>query len=112
MKIGELDQRCDECSVIDYCGYSFCYCLCTDDRFTNMEESKFKEIADNAINIEEYESCKGCTRPDCGVYRYSKEDYADEPCDFEDESRDYYCEQVADFVHEQVLLEMEESKKN
>ena len=46
MKIGELDQHCGECPLIDYCAEPFEeLCLCTDSRLENVDTSTYKSIA-------------------------------------------------------------------
>lgn len=104
MKIKKLDQHCGDCGVSEYCGNSFGYCLCKDNRFGDMEENEYKKIAETATAIKPLDACEGCRRTDCGSYRYSEEDYENEDCEHEDEARDFACEQIADFV-ETVLRE-------
>jgi hypothetical protein len=98
MKIKELDQHCGDCSLIEYCGNSYGYSICCDERFEDMEESDYKRIAETATDIKPFKACKGCERPDCGVYRYSDDNFANEPCEHDEESRNYYCEQIANHV--------------
>ena len=105
-KIGELNQHCGNCGVVEYCGNPYGYCLCTDSRFTDVEEEKYAEIAVNKPWENPFAACMGCERPDCGQYSYGDTDYADESCENEDESRDYYCNQVADYVEEILLREL------
>jgi hypothetical protein len=102
MKIGDLDRHCGDCAVIGYCGNAWGYCLCRDSRFEDTDEEEYEETARDAPGIEPYEDCKGCTRPDCGPYRYDETDYADESCEHEDEARDFRCEQTADYVHKKL----------
>ena len=59
MKIKDLNQHCGECDLIEYCGNAFGYCLCYDERFADMEESEYKEIAEKAKNIKELKVCIG-----------------------------------------------------
>lgn len=98
MKIGNLNQHCGECSISEYCGNPFGFCLCTDDRFDSMEESEYIKIAETAPETKEFASCEGCKRPDCEAYRYSEYEYADKDCEYNDEAKDYYCEQIAGYV--------------
>lgn len=98
MKIGELEQHCGECDVVEYCGNPFCYCLCNDERFSDTEEEIYRKIAENAAGTKILDACMGCTRPDCKAYRYSEKDYADEDCEHDDESTDYKCLQIANYV--------------
>lgn len=97
MKIKELDQHCGECGIIEYCGNGFGFCICTDTRFGDMEESDYKRIAETAADIKSLDICDGCKRQDCGPYA-SPTDPADEDCEHADEARDYYCGQIAAFV--------------
>ncbi|EGO63549.1 hypothetical protein ALO_12606 [Acetonema longum DSM 6540] len=97
MKIGELDQHCANCSVGEFCGSPWGYCLCRDDRFVAVEDSEYWDIA-QAATAKPLDVCNGCNRPDCEPYRYSDVDYADESCEYSDEARDYRCEQIADYA--------------
>lgn len=97
MKIKELDQHCGECGIIEYCGNGFGFCICTDGRFEEMDESDYKKIAESAVNIKSLDVCDGCKRQECGTHT-SPEGSADEDCEHADEARDYYCEQIAAFV--------------
>jgi len=98
MKISNLGQHCGECGLISYCGNPSCYCLCADERFFEVDEYAYERIAENATDIKKLDVCAGCVRGDCEPYRYSETDYADEACEFNDEARDNYCKQVADYV--------------
>jgi hypothetical protein len=98
MKIKALDQHCGNCGVTEYCGNPFGFCLCHDLRFGDMEESEYAKIAENATGIKKLGVCEGCTRPDCEVYRYGDDNFADEACEHNDEAKDFYCEQIAAFV--------------
>ena len=104
MKIGELKQRCGSCSVIEYCGNPWFYCLCTDSRFRDIEESFFIEIA-NSVDVKAFEGCHECKRGDCEPYFYSKADFEDEECENYDEMRDYVCKQIADYVFSKIQTE-------
>lgn len=106
MRIGDLDQHCGNCEVIEFCGKPFCYCLCSDERFENNDEDVYAKIADKATELKALEECAGCMRGDCDVYRNSADDFADEPGEYFDESKDYFCMQIADHV-EIVLKSME-----
>ena len=90
--IGQLEQHCGDCKVIDYCGYGFGFCLCTDSRFTNVPVDIFAKYADKA-STKPYENCIDCKLQNC------------EECDFGNESRDYYCEQTADYVFAKIKEE-------
>jgi hypothetical protein len=102
MKIKQLDQRCGDCGVVEYCGNPFGFCLCDDEFFGEIEEKEYKKIADSATGIKPLDACVGCYRPDCGIYRYSATDFAGEDCEHNDDARDYYCEQIAGFVKSAV----------
>jgi len=90
MKIGELDQHCGNCTVEWFCGNTFGYLLCTDKRFSDMEQDAYRKLAEQAEDIPSFDTCYDCERFD---------HYNNEPaCDFTDEPCDFFCEQVADFV--------------
>ena len=107
MEIGTLNLHCGNCGVIEFCGNPFCYCLCSDMRFENIDEDVYAKIADKATGLRALEVCAGCVRGDCDVYRCSASDFADEPCEYFDESKDYFCKQIAGYV--QSVLENNES---
>lgn len=47
MKIGQLDQHCGNCKIIDYCAEPFSdLCLCTIAELAEMQESEYKKIAE------------------------------------------------------------------
>lgn len=98
MKIKELEQHCGNCSLTEYCGNTFGYSICCDERFEDMDESEYARIAETATDIKPFDACKDCERPDCGAYRHNDDDFADEPCEHGDDERDYYCEQIAAYV--------------
>lgn len=108
MKIKELDQHCGDCNLTEYCGNTCGYSICCDERFCDIEESEYAQIAETATDIKPFEACVNCDRPDCGVYRYSDNDFADETCEWDDESRDYYCEQIAAYVEKALGGERDE----
>jgi len=113
MKIEELDQHCGDCGVTEYCGTAYGYSICCDERFGDIEESEYKEIAEAATDIKEFNECSRCDRPDCGIYRYSDDNFADKGCEYVDEARDYYCEQIATYVekHQKGGNQDEKSRK-
>ena len=46
MKLKELDMRCGECKVIDFCGEPYSdICLCTNEAICDMEEDDYLETA-------------------------------------------------------------------
>lgn len=110
MKIKKLELHCGICDIIEYCGSE--YCLCSDGRFGDMEETEYIKIAETATGIKELDACRGCDRPDCGVYKYGDDDFADEDCEHSDEARDYYCEQIADCVSARLCAEKEGGNGN
>ena len=102
MKIRELSQHCGDCGITEYCGSPDGYSICCDERFGDMEESEYIKIAETATDIKKFDECVGCERPDCGTYWYSEDNFADEACEYDDEERDYCCEQVADYVEKAI----------
>lgn len=49
MKIGNLDMRCGECKLMDYCGEPFPdICICTQSRFENVEEDTFLKLIETS----------------------------------------------------------------
>lgn len=59
MKIGELDQHCGNCKIIDYCAEPFDeLCLCTDSRLNDVEEDKYIEIAEQSKKLTNMDICK------------------------------------------------------
>lgn len=59
MKIGELDQQCGNCKVLDYCAEPFDdLCLCTDSRLKDVEEEKYRELAVKSIKYSNYGICE------------------------------------------------------
>lgn len=90
MKIGSLNQHCGDCGVVEYCGNAYGFCLCYDERFSEMEEQQYIYFAKDA-KTEIYNLCKECSADsDCCN------------CDYDDEARDYYCVQIADYVAERI----------
>lgn len=57
MKICELRQHCGECKVIHLCAEPFSeLCLCTDSRFSNIEEEEYIKLAEKTkVNVNEDE---------------------------------------------------------
>lgn len=56
MKIGDLNQHCGNCDVIDYCAEPYSpLCLCADQRFCKCD-------TDTYIKISEEVTGKGITR--------------------------------------------------
>lgn len=86
MKIGELNQHCGKCEIIEFCGNSFGYCICNKKCFKNIDTDIYKKYAEKAVTTA-FAFCEKClSEDDCGK------------CEHEDEARDYYCEQVAEYV--------------
>lgn len=49
MKIGELDMKCGNCNVVDYCDEPYSnICICCDNRFEDVEEKKFIELVETS----------------------------------------------------------------
>jgi len=93
MRIGNLDQHCGECTLIEYCGKAYGYAICTDGcspvsegRFADMEEKEYLKIAETAP-YEKIDACKDCDAL-----------YGCELCEHDDERKDYEGRQVADYV--------------
>jgi len=91
MKISKLDQHCGNCSLIEYCGDPFYYCLCKDSRFEDMDEEEYKELAEKVdwSDFVPHEPCKGCGK-DC------------DECEEQYESNDARVRYVANKVAEMV----------
>ncbi|MFA9464069.1 MAG: hypothetical protein ACERKN_07220 [Velocimicrobium sp.] len=59
MKIGQLEQHCGNCSVIDYCAEPFDdLCLCTDSRLKEVEEETYIELAEQSHESENADICE------------------------------------------------------
>jgi len=49
MKIGELDMRCGNCTIIEWCGDPYSdICICEEYRFEDVEESNFFKLAETS----------------------------------------------------------------
>ena len=96
MIIGNLNQHCGECNVMEYCGDSFDYCLCEDSRFEDMAEEKYKELAEKIdwSDFKEHPPCVGCNH-DC------------DECDEESEEKDMRVRFIADKVAELLKRQLE-----
>lgn len=47
MKIGQLDQHCGNCSIVEYCAEPFdALCLCEKEDLENIEESEYIKMAE------------------------------------------------------------------
>lgn len=95
MIIKNLNCHCGICSLIEYCGDSFGFCICKDSRFSELEEIKYLRISENA-NPNEYAPCEECKNLNGCL-----------DCEHCEESRDFYCNQIANYVEK----EMEGEKK-
>ena len=91
MKIGTLEQHCGNCILTEFCGNAFCFCLCNNEKFKDVDAKTYKEIAEKAETIH-YPECIGCDEDVCDGC----------PCD--DEARDFFCEQVAEKVEKELQL--------
>ena len=96
VKISDLDQHCGECAVIDYCG-GYEYFPCLDERFADMDIARYKEIADSAPAMEEYEHCVGCMTLDCDNVANTGES-----CEHDDLQKDWIGERTADFIYTEL----------
>ena len=97
MKIGKLKQHCGNCGVIEFCGDPFYYCLCNDERFKDITEEKYKELAEkiNWQGFKTHPPCVECNRNCDG-------------CDEETEERDIRVQFIADKVAAQILQGLKE----
>lgn len=51
MKIGELDQHCGNCSIIEFCGEPFDeVCLCCNSTLEDLTEEEYLSRVDKVIN--------------------------------------------------------------
>lgn len=65
MKIGNLDQHCGNCSVVEYCAEPFdSLCLCTREDLADVEESMYKFVAEKiqSANKRKVSNQKMCDR--------------------------------------------------
>lgn len=65
MKIGELEQHCGNCSVVEYCAEPFdSRCLCTREELKEVEESTYKFVAEKiqSVNKRKISNRKMCDR--------------------------------------------------
>ena len=90
MEIGKLNQHCGNCTLIEYCGDPFYYCLCADERFADITEEKYKELAENIdwSDYKEYPECAEC----------DSKDNCDGLCENESEQQDNLVRFIADKV--------------
>jgi hypothetical protein len=95
MLIGELDMRCGECGVIDFCSSADNYAVCTDSRFQYVDEALYAEIADKAF-VKTYEPCRGCKK-------YNDCQGAAEDCENAEASCNDRDEQIAVHVERELL---------
>ncbi len=74
-KIGKLEQHCGDCGVIEYCGESYYYTLCTDDRFKDVDEERYKELAEKIdwSDFQKHLPCQNCEK-DCDECEERAED--------------------------------------
>jgi hypothetical protein len=98
MKIKELEQHCENCILSEYCADSFSYCICDDDRFSDMDVSEFKAFAETDTDTKALAVCEGCERPYRGFYIYGGEDCQHEDCEHRDDAQKYFREQIAEIV--------------
>ena len=65
MKIGELDQHCGNCSIVDYCAEPFdSLCLCTREELADVDEDMYKFVAEKiqSTNKRKISNQKMCDR--------------------------------------------------
>lgn len=84
MRIGALNMHCGECDIIDFCGNSFGYCVCNQERFQDVDTEEYRKHAEQAETT-------------CFSF-YSGYEKECDVCENEEEARDYYCEQIAEYV--------------
>lgn len=59
MKIGQLNERCGNCKVVDYCAEPFDeLCLCTYSRLAEVEEERYIELAEQSHESENADICE------------------------------------------------------
>ncbi|MCL2223592.1 MAG: hypothetical protein FWB96_01345 [Defluviitaleaceae bacterium] len=99
MLIGKLGQHCGECGVIDHCGAGFGYSICRDERFADVDDGKYSEIANGNYDIKTYEGCVNCKTPheDCQG--------AEGDCEHGEEEANFRARQIADYVNSVLLGE-------
>jgi hypothetical protein len=88
-RIGRLYQRCGYCCVSEFCGDAFYYCLCHDDRFKDMDETKYKELAEK-IDWSDWETYPPCVNCDENC----------DKCEEQSEKKDAEVRFIADKVSE------------
>lgn len=53
MRIGDLEQHCGNCKIIDFCADPFeDLCLCTDSRLAEIEEIEYKRFAEENRHLD------------------------------------------------------------
>lgn len=65
MKLGELEQHCGNCSVVEYCAEPFdSLCLCTRAELKEVKESTYKCVAEKiqSVNKRKISNRKMCDR--------------------------------------------------
>lgn len=49
MKIGALDMRCGECTLLDHCGEPYSeICICSEKRFEEVQEETFLKLIESS----------------------------------------------------------------
>lgn len=52
MKIGELDQHCGNCTIIDLCGEPFSeVCLCCREELSKVDESTYRCVSEKIQSV-------------------------------------------------------------
>ncbi|MDD5051051.1 MAG: hypothetical protein PHV93_04955 [Candidatus Pacebacteria bacterium] len=92
MEIGKLNQHCENCKVIEYCGDPFYYCLCQDRRFENMDVDNYEKLAEKVdfSAFTPHPPCIGCER-DCN------------DCEEDSDAKDVLARFIADKVAEKII---------
>lgn len=69
MKIGQLEQHCGNCPLIDFCAEPFEeLCLCTDSRLENVDIDIYQKLAANIDGTNE-EICEAIVQKNNGLKR-------------------------------------------
>ena len=104
MKVGNLDMHCGECGVIDFCGCTFGYSICSDKRFKHVDTDEYKRIAEQIPQMpsitEDDFSFDDCGR--CNNSGVLDDEQDCEECDRAETEKDRYAQHVADYVYSQL----------
>jgi hypothetical protein len=86
MKLGELEMHCGECAAIEFCGAGFGYAICSDSRFSDVDDMEYARATDGCPAFDGYPECAGCESEECWE------------CEHDDGRDDYNAEHFADYV--------------